>query len=52
MAMLPFTAVAVRILGSPRTTSTSTKITLLSFERPALPAFQLGAMGACTLKTP
>ena len=44
MAVLPFTAVAVRILGSPRTTSTSTKFTLLSFERPALPAFQLGAI--------
>ena len=50
MAVLPFTAVAVRILGSPRTTSTSTKITLLSFERPALPAFQLGANGRVHLE--
>ena len=50
MAMLPFTVVAVRILGSPRTTSTSTKITLLSFERPALPAFQLGAIGRVHLE--
>ena len=50
MAVLPFTAVAVRILGSPRTTSTSTKFTLLSFERPALPAFQLGAIGRVHLE--